>query len=108
MDHVTTPFVADEERSLVRDACIGILAGNVAFGLLTLAIVRIAWSDQSWGFAAAIAVFTGLWAGVFFGSAAGVAYSQLQAARVTVSTPGDGASAPAVATSTPTPMPLRP
>jgi hypothetical protein len=107
MDHETTPFVAAEERSLVRDACIGILVGIAAFAVLTLAIVRVAWPDQGWGFAAAVAVFTGPWAGLFFGSAGGVAYSQWQAARA--ATPADraGASIP-TSTSASTPLPLHP
>jgi hypothetical protein len=98
MEHETTPFVAAEERSLVRDACIGILVGVAAFALLTLVIVRIGWPDQSWGFALAVAAFTAPWAGLFFGSAGGVAYSQLQASRAAASTaaPADTPVAPTV------------
>jgi hypothetical protein len=76
-----TPFVVDEERSLVRDALIGIVLGMIAFALITFVVVLVAWPDQSVGFAAAVAVFTGPWAGLFFGSAGGVAYSQWQAAK---------------------------
>jgi formate/nitrite transporter FocA (FNT family) len=73
----STPFVADEaERSLVRDALLGIIAGVLAFGLLTVLVVKVGWPDQSWGFAVTIAAFTSPWAGVFFGSAAGIAYYQ--------------------------------
>lgn len=76
-----TPFVADEERSLVRDALVGIVVGMVAFGLLTFFIVLLAWPEESVGFAAVIAVFTGPWAGLFFGSAGGAAYSQWQESK---------------------------
>lgn len=77
MEASSTPFVAGEnERSLVRDAMLGILGGVLAFGLLTVLVVRLGWPDQSWGFALTIAVFAAPWAGLFFGSAAGIAYYQ--------------------------------
>lgn len=77
MEPSSTPFVSgDDERSLVRDALVGIIGGVIAFGLLVLIVVRLGWPDESWGFAIAIAVFTAPWAGLFFGSAAGIAYYQ--------------------------------
>jgi hypothetical protein len=93
-----TAFFAEDETAMVRDALIGILVGIVAFGLVTFLIVRLGWPDQSVGFAAAVAVFTAPWAGVFFGSAAGVAYSQLHAAR-------DVTTAPTTDTTIPTAPP---
>jgi hypothetical protein len=81
MQPANTSFVAEEERPLVRDALIGILVGMVAFSLVTFFVVLIGWPDQSVGFAAVIAVFCGPWAGLFFGSAGGAAYSQWRAAK---------------------------
>lgn len=77
MEASDTPFVGDEdERSLVRDALLGIIGGIIAFGLVTMLVVRIGWPEESWGFVVTIAAFTAPWAGVFFGSAAGIAYYQ--------------------------------
>jgi hypothetical protein len=95
----STPFVADEERSMVRDALIGIIVGILAFSLMSFAVVLLGWPEQSIGFAAVIAVFTGPWAGVFFGSAGGVAYAQWRERR---------AAAADTTTSAPTVPPVAP
>jgi hypothetical protein len=76
VEHEPTPLVNADERPLVRDAVIGILGGMVAFAVLTAVIVRLAWRDESWGFAVVIGGFAGFWAGLFFGSAAGIAFFQ--------------------------------
>jgi hypothetical protein len=81
VEHETTPFVVESERPLVRDALIGIVVGVFAFALVSTLIVRLGWPDQTWGFALTIGAFAGPWAGLFFGSAAGIAYSQAKAAK---------------------------
>jgi hypothetical protein len=87
VEHEITPFVAESERSLVRDALVGIVVGVLAFFVATALIVRLGWSDQSWGFALVSAAFVAPWAGLFFGSAAGIAISQAQAAKAAAGTP---------------------
>ena len=81
MEHDVTPFVAESERTLVRDALIGIVVGVFAFFAVTVLIVRLGWPDASWGFTLVTSVFVAPWAGLFFGSAAGIALSQAKAAK---------------------------
>jgi hypothetical protein len=92
VEHEITPFVAESERSLVRDALVGIVVGVFAFFVVTAVIVRLGWSDQSWGFALVSAAFVAPWAGLFFGSAAGIAISQAQAAKAAAGAAGPAAS----------------
>jgi hypothetical protein len=94
VEHDVTPFVAESERALVRDALIGIVVGVLAFFAVTVLIVRLGWSDQSWGFALVNGAFVAPWAGLFFGSAAGIAISQAQAARATAASSAPAADAP--------------
>ena len=79
MQHESTPLVLDsDEASLFKSAIIGVLAGMVVWAVLALAAVRVGWPQESWGFACTAAAFAGLWAGPFFGSAAGIAAHQLK------------------------------
>lgn len=68
----TTPFVDEDERPMLRDVIAGVVLGMVVFAAVTTVIVRLAFADQSWGFALAVGGFAGFWAGLFFGSAAGI------------------------------------
>jgi hypothetical protein len=79
--HELTPMFTAEDTPLLRSVALGILGGMVAFGVLTTLIIGFAWSDQSWGAAVAIGAFGGFWAGLFFGSAAGIAAYQMGVER---------------------------
>ena len=75
----TTPFLEDDERSVLRDVVVGVLLAMVLFAVVSALIVRFAFSDQSWGGALAVGGFVGFWAGLFFGSAAGLIVHQRHA-----------------------------
>ena len=72
----TTPFADENERPMLRDVVTGVLLGMVLFAIISTLIVRFAFSDQSWGAALVVGGFAGFWAGLFFGSAAGIVYYQ--------------------------------
>lgn len=77
MDHPFTPLAeGSDELGLIRNALVGIVLGMLAFAVLTMLIMRVAASDWGWGAAVGIGAFGGLWAGIMFGSAAGIALFQ--------------------------------
>lgn len=80
MEHAsTTPFAIErDEISLAKSAVVGVIAGMVVWGVLGVVAVRLGWPEESWGFAATVGAFAGLWGGPFFGSAAGIAAHQLK------------------------------
>jgi hypothetical protein len=73
-----TPLVNEHERALLGAAFKGILIGMLVFGLISAGIVRLGYPNQSWGFTLAVGCFAGFWAGLFFGSAGGMALYQIR------------------------------